>query len=181
MKTVMIPLADGFEEVEAVTIIDVLRRADMQVTVAGIGGPILQGAHSLRVEADCILEECRGDAFDLVVLPGGMPGAANLAESEMLLETVKRQYAEGRLLGAICAAPAVVLADKGIVDSEKMAAYPGFRERIPDGRGVTDMVCHDGMVITGAGPGAAMEFSLELVKALCGEEKAASVAEGMLV
>lgn len=180
-KTAIIPLADGFEEIEATTIIDVLRRAGVTLTIAGVGGETITGAHGLKVIADARVEDCTTTAYDLVVLPGGMPGAANLANSAPVIELLESQREADGLIGAICAAPAVVLGDKGILGSEKVTAYPAFRAQLPADNLAEGRVVVDNRIVTGSGPGSAMEFALELVRQLVSIQKADELAEAMLV
>lgn len=180
-KNVIVPLADGFEEIEAVTIIDVLRRAGLSVTIAGVGGKQITGAHGLRVEADASVENCLANTYDLVVLPGGMPGAANLAQSQGVMHLLETQREHNRLIGAICAAPAVVLGDKGFLAKEKVTAYPAFRSKLPKDNLADEPVVTDGILVTGSGPGTAMQFALELVRHMVDERKAQDLAEAMLV
>ncbi|PIU39866.1 MAG: DJ-1 family protein, partial [Candidatus Omnitrophica bacterium CG07_land_8_20_14_0_80_50_8] len=124
-KTALIVLADGFEEIEAVTPIDVLRRAGIEVIVAGVGKREVTGAHDITVETDLMLEQYQGIP-DAVVLPGGMPGAANLNQSEALKDLLQKMKRAGKIIAAICASPAVVLAPNGILEGKKATCYPGF-------------------------------------------------------
>src|SRR4051812_28785899 len=128
MKKVLIVLAPGFEEVEAVTPMDVFRRAGLEVTVAGVGGTVVEGAHRIRIQADIAIENYRGSP-DAIVLPGGMPGAENLAKSDAVSRLLDQAVKEGKLIAAICASPAVVLAPRGILSGRKATCYPGFENR----------------------------------------------------
>ncbi len=180
-KTVLIVLADGFEEIEAVTPIDVLRRAGLEVIVAGVGKREITGAHNITVETDLMIEQYQGSP-DAVVLPGGMPGAENLSQSEALKDLLQKMRKPGKLIGAICASPAVVLAPTGILDGKKATCFPGFDNDLgPKVKFVTDRVVTDGQVVTSRGPGTAMEFSLELVSQLVSAEKAEQLAQKMVV
>ena len=179
-KSVLIVLAEGFEEIEAVTPIDVLRRAGFEVIVAGVGGTEIKGAHGITVRADVPLEKYDGTP-DAVVLPGGMPGADNLAESATLGRVLERANREGRVIGAICAAPAVVLGPTGYLDGRKATCYPGYEKHFSSKtRLVTDRVVKDGHFITSRGPGSAFEFALELVEKLAGPKEAGKLSETML-
>lgn len=179
-KKVLVVLADGFEEIEAITPIDVLRRAGLEVTTAGVGKQRITGAHGIAVEADVVLEKYDG-VPDAIVLPGGQPGADNLAKSEALKKLLKRVNEKQNLIGAICAAPAVVLAPQGYLDGRSATCYPGFEGRLgPKTSFKLDRVVSDGNVVTSRGPGSAFEFALELVKRLAGPEKAESVSKAML-
>jgi len=179
-KKVLIVLAEGFEEIEAITPMDILRRADLEVIVAGVGRKEVTGAHGVRVQADVILEHCR-DIPDAVVLPGGLPGAENLSKSKELEHLIRKMDQAGKLIGAICAAPSLVLARKGFLDGRKATCYPGFEKNFgPNATFSPDRVVRDGHVVTSRGPGSAMEFALELVEQLAGPEKAEQLAGALL-
>lgn len=178
-KTVLVPIADGTEEIEAVCIIDVLRRAGADVTVASVDGLQITASRGVKIVADRLIADCAGRHFDLIVLPGGMPGAERLRDNPLVTQRLKDQYATGRLIGAICAAPAVVLAHHGLLAGRRATAHPAFCQHLPlaaDTRVVTD-----GNVVTSRGPGTAIEFALELVRLLFGEERVRQVAEPMMV
>jgi len=180
-KTALIVLADGFEEIEAVTPIDVLRRAGIEVIVAGVGKREVTGAHDITVETDLMLEQYQGIP-DAVVLPGGMPGAANLNQSEALKDLLQKMKRAGKIIAAICASPAVVLAPNGILEGKKATCYPGFENDLGSKiKFVKDRVVTDGQVITSRGPGTAMEFSLAVVSQLASGEKSEQVAQKMVV
>ena len=180
-KKVLIILAEGFEEIEAVTIIDVLRRAELDVVAAGVGGKSITGSHGIRMEADVVFEQY-DELPDCIVLPGGLPGSQNLADSKKVAELVKKMNEKKKLVTAICAAPALALAPTGVLDGKKATCYPGFEKKFPSQVQFSDarVVC-DGNVITSRGPGSSLEFSLELVRQLAGEEKASALREGLLV
>ena len=125
MKQVAVLLADGFEEVEAVTPIDFLARAGCEVTIGGVTGENVTGAHGVTIKADVKVSDCQGD-FDAVVVPGGMPGASNLAASHDAVALIRKVSESGALVAAICAAPALVLAPNGFLDGKKPTCYPGF-------------------------------------------------------
>ncbi|WP_026368875.1 DJ-1 family glyoxalase III [Aminiphilus circumscriptus] len=180
-KVVLVPLAEGFEEIEAITVIDVLRRAGLDVVTASADDHLVRGAHGVRVAAETTLAACSDRDFDMIVLPGGMPGAANLVASKPLQALLRRHTEAGRPLGAICAAPAVVLHTLGYLGSEKVACYPTFRERLDPANRTEERVCVGEKLVTGAAPGAAMEFALALVAFLLGEAKADELAAAMLV
>lgn len=179
-KKVLILLANGFEEIEAVTIIDVLRRAELNVTVAGVSGNWVTGAHGLKVETDIELSKFK-EVPDAVVLPGGMPGSQNLADSSMVAEIVKKVYSQKKVVGAICAAPALALSKHGVLEGKRATCYPGFEKNFPASVKVSkDRVVIDENVITSQGPGSAMEFALELVKQLQSPQVSAQLKEGLL-
>ncbi|MGH7198114.1 MAG: DJ-1 family glyoxalase III [Candidatus Omnitrophota bacterium] len=180
-KTVLIVLAEGFEEIEAITPIDVLRRAGLEVVVAGVGKREITGSHGITVETDVILEQYQ-ETPDAVVLPGGMPGASNLKDSQALQDILQKMKKAGRLIGAICASPAVVLSPAGILDGKKATCFPGFESEFSSKVIFSqDRVVRDGQVITSKGPGSALEFALELVSQLVNPEAAKKLAQTMVV
>ncbi len=180
-KKVLVILADGFEEIEAVTPIDVLRRAGLEVTLAGVSGKTITGAHGIKFQTDVTLDEYKG-LPDAVILPGGLPGAKNLGESKKVGELVRQMNSQKKLIGAICAAPALVLAPAGILNGRKATCYPGFEKNFPPPVSFSgERVVVDEHIITSRGPGSALEFALELVEQLAGKEKAQTLKEGLLV
>jgi 4-methyl-5(b-hydroxyethyl)-thiazole monophosphate biosynthesis len=180
-KSVLVVLADGFEEIEAITPIDLLRRAGIEVIVAGVGKREITGSHDITIETDVLLEQYQG-LPDAVVLPGGMPGAANLRKSEALSDILQKMKKNGKWIGAICAAPAVVLAPQGILDGKKATCFPGYEDQF-GGKIIfsEERVVRDGGVITSRGPGSAAEFSLELVAQLAGAEQAKKISQSALI
>ena len=178
----LISLADGVEDIECVTLIDVLRRAEVEVVVASIEGRrMITCARGTRLTADTMLVDVLAQDFDLIVLPGGMPGAQRLAEHEPLAEKVREQAKAGKLFAAICAAPAVALQQYGVLKQRRMTCYPAFSDRLSGCTFVDQPVVVDGNCITSQGPGTAMEFALTLVEQLAGKAKRREVAEAMLV
>ena len=169
MARVLIPLADGCEELEAVTLIDLLRRAGFEVVVAALKGKAATGSHGIGIAADNTLDAVAAEDFDLVVLPGGEPGATNLRDDARVAALLKRQAAAGRWVGAICAAPNA-LAAAGLLDGRKATSYPGYLDKDPATgmRFVEQPVVIDGKVVTSRGPGTAMEFALTLIEQLAG-------------
>ncbi len=179
--SVLVPVADGSEEIEAVTIIDVLRRAGAEVTVASVDGLQITASRGVRLVADCLIGECRGQAYNLVVLPGGMPGAEHLRDNDVLKEILERQSRAGHLLGAICAAPAVVLESHGLLRDRKATCHPGHVKTLRDPSAASQPVVVDGNCVTSQGPGTAMAFTLKLVELLFGREKMETVAAPMII
>jgi 4-methyl-5(b-hydroxyethyl)-thiazole monophosphate biosynthesis len=183
MKTsarVLVPLADGFEEIEAVTIIDTLRRAGVAVTTAGLRSTSVEGAHGIPVIADSTLEKVDAASFDMLVLPGGMPGTSNLAEDARVIAAAQTMQRHGKRLSAICAAP-TVLAKAGVISRTAVTCYPGFESKLGDAVFKGDQrVVKSGKVITSRGPGTALEFSLAIVEELCGVEKAKELGQAMI-
>ena len=178
---VLVPLADGFEEIEAVTIIDVLRRAELEVVVAGLKPGAVTGSHGITLQPDVELGAVDPAGLHAVVLPGGMPGTTHLAEDERVLEIVRILHAGGRPVAAICAAP-LVLAAAGIADGVPVTSHPSVRGRL-GGADVREgpRVLKSGSVTTSQGPGTALEFALALVRDMLGPRKAAERAAAMVV
>ena len=190
-KKLIVLLAEGFEEVEAVTPIDYLRRAGFEVTVAAIGKELLVcGAHGLKLSADTFLAAVlkEGKAWDGVVIPGGLPGADNLAASEEVGALIKELNQAGKLVAAICASPAWVLSPLGILAGKKFCCYPGAEQKVlspasasPGAKWIEDKVVVDGNIITSRGPGTAGEFALAIVAKLAGEEEAKKQRKQLLL
>ena len=167
MKKVVVLLADGFEEVEAVTSIDFLRRAGCDVTIAGVTGETVTGAHEVVVAADLPVSSCKG-GFDAVVVPGGMPGASNIAGSKDAVALIRTVAESGGVVAAICAAPAVVLAPNGFLDGKEATCYPGYEKAFKNVRFSESRVVVDGNTVTSRGPGTAAEFVIKLIEVLLG-------------
>ena len=171
MAKVLVPLADGCEEIEAVTIIDLLRRAGIEVVSAGLKPGIVKASRGVQLVPDVTLEVAlQDDDYDMVVLPGGMPGAAHLKEDARILELLKKMAADGKYIAAICAAP-MVLAEAGVLDGKQATSYPGFLDARPGVSVSAAAVVEDGKVLTSRGPGTAMDFALALVERLAGAGK----------
>ena len=180
-KKVLVPIADGTEEIEAVCIIDVLRRAGAAVSVASTGELQVTASRGVRLVADKLIGDCTDETYDLVVLPGGMPGAAHLRDSKELVSILTEQRNQGRLYGAICAAPAVVLQHHGLLGQRQATCHPGFVSYLENMDSVESRVVVDGNCVTSRGPGTALEFALKLVELLYSKEKAREVADPMVV
>ncbi len=180
-KKVLVPIADGSEEIEAVCIIDVLRRAGAVVTVASVGNLQITGSRGVKLVADKRIAECTDKTYDCIALPGGMPGAENLRDSKELIGLLKRQVDEGRLFAAICAAPMVVLKHHGLLGRRRVTGHPGFSDALENREEVESRVVVDGNCVTSRGPGTAIEFALTLAELLFSKEKADEVAAPMLV
>lgn len=180
-KTVLIPIADGTEEIEAVTLIDVLRRAGAEVVVAAVGGLQITASRGVRLVADVPIEDCLGRDYDLIALPGGMPGAEHLRDSPALLRLLQHQKARGAAYAAICAAPAVALAPHGLLEGRRATCHPAFTGCLTDASAAGNRVVVDGPVVTSRGVGTALEFALTLVALLFGEERAQAVAAPMVL
>ncbi|KAG1677249.1 hypothetical protein FOA52_013448 [Chlamydomonas sp. UWO 241] len=183
-KTVLVPVADGSEEMEAVITINVLRRAGSLVTVASVmpGSLQVKCARGTNIVADCMIAECANQTFDLIALPGGMPGAEHLRDCAELEAMVRAQKDAGRLYAALCATPVVFLQVKGLLaDGAKATAHPAFSGKLPDQSVVPERVVVDGNLTTSRGPGTSFEFALSLVKQLYGAEKEKEVAGPMVM
>jgi len=175
----LVPLAEGFEEIEALTVVDVLRRGGVEVVAAALdGASFVRGAHGVSVASDAPFADAEKGAFDALVLPGG-PGTPNLAKSELLVGRLRRQKEEGRIIAAICAAP-TVLVEAGVLEpGQHVTCYPTCVLDL-DRPSADVPVVADGNVITGQAPGAAMLFALVVLQALEGESVARKVARGMV-
>jgi 4-methyl-5(b-hydroxyethyl)-thiazole monophosphate biosynthesis len=176
MARVLLPLAEGFEEIEAVTVVDLLRRAGIEVRTASLAGRQVTGSHGIRIEADITLDAADVADYDMIVLPGGMPGADHLKSDARVVSLLRRFAAAGRYTAAICAAPGV-LAHAGLLDGRTATSFPGFlRPDSAPGLKLSDAaVVVDGTVITSRGPGTAIEFSLALIELLVDRETAVAV------
>ena len=181
MAKVFVFLADGFEDIEALAPVDILRRGGMDVvTVSVMDSQLVESAHGVSVMADALFDDVASFAdADLLVLPGGMPGAANLYACKPLCEALVAQHEGGRRVAAICAAPAVVLAPLGILEGKRATCYPGFEQAFTDCSYTADLVTTDGLVTTACGPGAAMAFGYELLSLLGYADAAEALKEGM--
>jgi len=176
---VLVPLAEGCEEIEAVTIIDLLRRAGVEVTVAGLESGPITASRGVFLLADTTLEELDDTPFDMIVLPGGGPGSDALDRDERIRTLLRAQYDAGRYVAAICAAPKV-LAHIGLLDGRKATAFPGTLEGEPGAIQLQDdPVVIDGKIVTSRGPGTAMVFALTLIELLLGESARQTVDAGL--
>lgn len=179
-KNVLVPIADGSEEIEAVCIIDVLRRAGARVTVASVDGLQVTASRGVKLVADKLITDCVNDTYDVIALPGGTSGAEHLRDSEELTKMLKRQQEEGRLYAAICASPVVVFKHHGFLGKRRATAHPSFANQLDNQAVVEVRVVVDGTCVTSRAPGTAIEFALKLVELLYNKEKAQKVAQAML-
>lgn len=179
MAKVLVPLADGCEELEAVTIIDLLRRAGIEVTTAGLKPGIVTASRGVQLVPDTTLEAALAADYDMVVLPGGMPGAGHLKEDARVLALLKKMAAAGKYTAAICAAP-MVLAEAGVLAGRQATSYPGFLDGRADVTLRSEAVVQDGTVLTSRGPGTAMDFALALIEVLAGSEKRQQVEAALV-
>lgn len=181
MTRVLVPLAQGCEELEAITIIDLLRRADITVVTAGLTDEPVVASHGVTIVPDTTLDKALSDVFDMVVLPGGLPGADNLNSDERLHELLKKMAGSGKFLGAVCAAP-IVLARAGVLNGKKATSYPGFLDKmaVPGMTYTGSAVERDGAIVTGRGPGTAMDFALEIIAMLRGADMRNKVEKALV-
>jgi len=185
-KNVLVPIANGSEEIEIVCIVDTLRRAGAQVTLASVEDSLqVVCSRSVKLEADISIKDCVNKSFDAVVLPGGMPGATRLRDCTELKEILLQQKECNRLFAAICAAPAVVLEHHGLLQGLTATCHPNFSKELTNqskaGLRVVRDVSAAGRCITSQAPGTALEFALAIVEDLFGKEIAAAVSQPMLI
>lgn len=179
-KRVLLPVADGFEEIETVTMIDVLRRAGVEVLCAGLTPGPLTGSRKVKLMPDVLFEEVCGQAFDMIVLPGGQPGVDNLRKNPKLLELLKQRDAQKKPIGAICAAP-LILRDAGVLARKKVTSHPSVEAGLKESLYSQERIVMDGHLLTSRGPGTAMEFALAVTEFLCGTAKRQELEKAMLV
>lgn len=179
MPRVLVPLAQGCEEIEAVTVIDVLRRAGIEVISAGLDDQPVRASRGVMLLPDTTLELALRENFDMIVLPGGQPGTNNLKADVRITTLLLEMTQQGKYITAICAAPSV-LACAGLLDGRKATAYPGNLDTFPTVQLQTAGVVEDGKFITSRGPGTAMDFALVLVERLAGKEKRQKVEAGLV-
>ena len=189
---VLVLLAEGFEEIEALTPVDYLRRTGAEVTLAGINGKKIVGSHKITVEADCQISDVNASEFYMVICPGGMPGSSNIAASAKAADVIRTINSKNGFIAAICAAPVVVLAPLGLLKGKKFTCYPGMENSIEQFAGQNwkeltagathskDRIVQDGKTITAGGPGVAEEFALKLVEVLFGKDKASELRKGIV-
>jgi 4-methyl-5(b-hydroxyethyl)-thiazole monophosphate biosynthesis len=181
MPTVLIPLAQGCEELEAVTVIDLLRRAGINVLTAGLDNQPVKASRGVVLMPDTTLDEALKQSFEMIVLPGGLPGADHLNNDPRIHQLLKDMHQQGKYTAAICAAPKV-LADAGLLANKSATSYPGVLEsmQVPDMQFIDAPVVKDGQVVTSRGPGTAMDFALELIETLVGRDTRDQVEAGLV-
>ncbi len=180
MKKIAVFLATGFEEIEALTVVDVCRRAGIEVQMVSVSDDLgVAGSHDIVVGMNKIFKEVDFAELDMIVLPGGMPGTKNLEAHEKLMSYVDDFYESGKYIAAICAAPSI-FGHRGILKGRKACCYPGFEKDLEGAVVVKDSVVVDGKVITSRGMGCAIDFSLAIVEVLCGTESANKLAEAII-
>ena len=180
MAKVYVFLANGFEDVEALIPVDVLRRGGVEViTVSTTDTDIVESAHGVGIRADAMFADCDFADADLLMLPGGMPGASNLFAHEGVCQALMAQQEQGKKIAAICASPAVVLAQLGILDGKRATCYPGFEQMLTTADYTSELVTVDGNITTGEGPAAAFPYAYTILADLVDEQTASQIAEGM--
>jgi 4-methyl-5(b-hydroxyethyl)-thiazole monophosphate biosynthesis len=180
MKKIGIFMADGCEEIEGLTVVDIVRRAGFEIlTISIMGKPEVTGSHNITFQTDAVSSEVNYDELDGIVLPGGMPGTLKLGEDETVNQVIKKFASEDKLVAAICAAPSV-LGAAGILNERKATAHPGFEEKLTGAEVVYENVAVDGNVITSRGMGTAIDFALAIAEYFTDEETVAKVVQGLV-
>lgn len=180
MSRIAVFFAEGYEEIEALTVVDICRRAGVEVQMVSVSGAkVVNSSHGVGVQMDLSFEEVDFDGLDMIVLPGGMPGTKNLEAHEGLMAQVDAFDRSGRYLAAICAAPSI-LGHRGILQGRKAGCYPGWEQHLTGAQVSEEDAMVDGHVITGRGMGCAIPFSLTIVAQLLGQEQADKIAEGIV-
>ena len=174
---ILVPLAEGFEEIEAVTIIDILRRAEIETVTAALKTKTVTGSHNIPVTADTILTG--NEDIDAIVLPGGIPGSINLKNDERIIGLLKKISSNGGITAAICAAP-IVLGEAGLLKGKKYTCYPGHEDEISDGTYLREPVVTDGTIVTSMGAACAPLFALKLVELVRGKSVSDQLKEKMM-
>lgn len=171
-------LAQGFEEIEALAVVDILRRAELEVKMVGVGGKKITGSHGITVECDIIEDESSPDGLEMIVLPGGLPGTLNLEKSETVQGYIDFAVDNDKWIGAICAAPSI-LGHKGLLEGKRVTCYPGFDSQLGGAVYTASPVEKSGKIITAKGPGAAVDFALVLVEELLGSHRSQILRESL--
>jgi DJ-1 family protein len=180
MPKVLIPLADGFEEIESLAVVDVLRRADIDVVLAGLRSGQVVSARKINVIPDESIETLKAVDFDMIILPGGQPGTTNLNADKRIKRLLKEFNAADKLIGAICAAT-TVLAEAGVIKGKRVTTYPSYSDKLDDAHYENKAVVADGNIITSQGPGTAIDFALAVVSRLSGRHTAEAISKDLLV
>ena len=179
MKNVLVLLAPGFEETEAVSVIDILRRAEIKVTIAGLEKDTIKGSHGISLRTDIFYENVPLNDYDVLFLPGGQPGAQNLKNDRKVLNMVQQFDKQGKLIAAICAAP-IVLHEAGILTDKHITSYPSEEEKLLHTNYHIEDVIRDGNIITSRGVGTTLDFALTLVEIIKGKDSSDQLAERIL-
>nr|CAX70855.1 hypothetical protein [Schistosoma japonicum] len=177
----LVILSEGAEEMEAVTVADILARAGVNVTMGGLqGDAIIKGSRGVLIKPNVALSSVSSKLFDMVVMPGGMGGSNAMAESKLVGQILREHEKHGKYIAAICAAP-IALESHKIAVGKKLTSYPGFEDRLRSYTYCEDIVVVDDKLVTSRGPGTAIAFAMKLVELLCSKSKAQTLAKGMLV
>ncbi|APF26268.1 DJ-1 family protein [Clostridium sporogenes] len=180
MTKILVFIAEGFEEIEALTVVDVLRRANIQCDMCSItSNKEIKGTHNILVNVDKTLEEIKSNEYNALVIPGGMPGATNLRDNNKLIDLIKEFNKDKKLIAAICAGP-IVLSKANIIKGKEVTSYPGFEEDLKEGLYKEDLVVQDGNIITSRGPSAAMYFAFKILENLK-KDSVKEIKEDMLL
>lgn len=177
-KKILLPLANGFEEIEAVALADTLRRGDIEVVIAGVDGEILKGAHGIKIVSDCHISSVKASDFDMILLPGGYGGTMTLAENSTVQSLIKEFDSLGKSVAAICAAP--IALDRAGVLKDEYTCYPGVPDAIKSSKFIEKSIVESGNILTSRGPGTAICFGIYIVEKLMGKETAEAVKKEML-
>lgn len=180
MAKICVFTADGFEEIEGLTVVDLLRRAGAEVLMVSVGeGLTVKGAHNIELKADVLFDDACYEDADILVLPGGMPGTLNLRNHQKLCVLLEKFAAKDKKIAAICAAP-MVLGELGLLKGKRATCYPGFEDKLIEAEVCTERVVRDGNIITSRGLGTAIPFALELISQLYGKEKAEEIKKSVI-
>ena len=180
MGKILFILADGFEEIEAITTIDILRRAEINIKTVCIKNKMVKGVHGISVEADISLSEVDINAAQMIILPGGMPGTNNLKSSKPLENIIKSAFEKEIYISAICAAP-LILGDLGLLKGKKAICYPGYEKHLEGALIQTELVCVDDKIITAKGAGVSIPFALKIVEVLKGYDIMKNIESGLQI
>ncbi len=179
MKKIIVPLANGFEELEAITVIDVLKRADLEVEIITLGDLEVESSNQVVIKADKKVEEVIKKDLSGIILPGGMPGAKNLKNNLKIIEIIQHLANDEALIAAICAAP-IVLSKAGVIADKKVTSYPGFEKELKSKEYLQQRVVVDENIITARGPGVALEFAMAIIKYLKNEKEVKRLKDAMI-
>ena len=180
-RRVLVPVAEGSEELETIGIVDTLRRSGAEVTVASVQDYEIIASRKVKLIADKLISDCTEEEYDLIALPGGLPGAEYLRDSKILTDMLLKQARSGKLYAAICASPVVVLQHHGLLEGKKATAHPALSDKLRDQSAVEERVVVDGNCITSRGPGTVLEFAIKLIELLFDKKKAELVSNPMLI
>ena len=179
MKRVLVALAPGFEEIETITVVDILRRAGARVVLAATEEGAIEGSRGVSILPDALIDQIDDNDFDLVVLPGGQPGTTNLLKSDTVKAIIQNMHRSRKQVAAICAAP-IILRSAGILKNTVITSHPSVRDQLSDTGYSEERVVVDGNIVTSRSPGTALEFALKLVEILFGKDRMETVNEGVM-